>query len=313
MSKVLITGGAGFIGSNLADNLIANGEDVVIIDNLFTGKKEYVNPKAKFYLADIRNDIIDKIFEIEKPDYVIHLAAQMSVPFSVEKPKLDLDINLNGLLNLLNASVKNNVKKFVFSSSGGTVYGDVKYPVDETAHLKPFPPYAITKTTSEHYLEFYHKQYGLEYVVLRFANVYGPRQVSAHESGVVTIFTEKFLKKEPAVIYTFPHQKGGMRRDYVYVSDVVDALNKAMTFKGTDVFNIGTGIPTETLAILKTLAEIIGYEIDYTFGPPRDGDLEETYLIIDKAKNVLGWEPEIELKEGLRRTVEYFKSILDMK
>ena len=313
MSKVLITGGAGFIGSNFADNLIANGMDVVIIDNLFTGKKEYVNPKVKFYLADIRNEVIDKIFEIEKPEYVVHLAAQMSVPFSVEKPKLDLDINLNGLLNLLNASVRNRVKKFVFSSSGGTVYGDVKYPVAETAPLKPFPPYAITKTTSEHYLDFYHKQYGLDYVVLRFANVYGPRQVSAHESGVVTIFTEKFLKKESATIYTFPHQKGGMRRDYVFVSDVVNALSKAMRFDGTDVFNIGTGIATETLTILQTLAEIIGYEIGYKFDAPRDGDLEETYLIIDKAKNLLGWEPEIDLKTGLEKTVEYFKSIMGEK
>lgn len=313
MSKILITGGAGFIGSNLADNLIAEGNEVVIVDNLFTGKKEYVNPKAIFYLADIRNDIIEKIFEIEKPNKVVHLAAQMSVPFSAEHPLLDLDINLKGLLNLLDASLKNNVQKFVFSSSGGTVYGDVQYPVDETAPLRPFPPYAITKATSEHYLDFYHKQYGMDYVVLRFANVYGPRQVSAHESGVVTIFTEKFLKKEPATIYTFPHQKGGMRRDYVYVNDVVDAITKAIDFKGTDIFNIGTSIPTETLTILKTLSEIIGYEIDYSFGPPRDGDLEETYLIIDKAKNVLGWTPKINLKEGLSKTLDYFKSIMDKK
>ena len=313
MSKVLITGGAGFIGSNLADNLIAQGDDVVIVDNLFTGRLSYINPAAKFYLADIRTDIIDNIFAIEKPEIVIHLAAQMSVPFSVEQPRLDLDINLNGLLNLLDASVKYEVKKFVFSSSGGTVYGDTQYPVDETALLKPFPPYAITKTTSEHYLNFYRKQYGLNYVILRFANVYGPRQVSAHESGVVTIFTEKFLRKEPAVIYSFPHQKGGMKRDYVFVSDVVNALTKAMHFNGSDVFNIGTAIPTETLNILNTLAEILDYTIDYKIEPPRDGDLEETYLIVDKAEKILGWKPEINLKEGLKKTVDYFKTIMDIK
>jgi UDP-glucose 4-epimerase len=313
MPKILITGGAGFIGSNLADKLISGGEDVVIVDNLFTGRLSYLNPTAKFYLADIRDDVINNIFAIEKPDIVIHLAAQMSVPFSVEQPRLDLDINLNGLLNLLAAAVKHEVKKFVFSSSGGTVYGDVKYPVDEMAPLKPFPPYAITKTTSEHYLAFYRKQYGLDYVVLRFANVYGPRQVSAHESGVVTIFTEKFLRKEPAVIYTFPHQKGGMKRDYVFVGDVVKALAKAMYFTGSDVFNIGTGIPTETLEILNTLDGILGYSIDYKFGPPRDGDLEETYLLVDKAEKILGWEPDITLKDGLEKTVDYFKTITDVK
>jgi UDP-glucose 4-epimerase len=311
MSKVLITGGAGFIGSNLADKLISQGEEVVIIDNLFTGKRSYVNPEAKFYLTDIRDKVVENIFAIEKPDIVIHLAAQMSVPYSVEKPQLDLDINLKGLLKLLNASVKENVKKFIFSSSGGTVYGDVQYPVDENACLKPFPPYAITKTTSEHYLEFYRKQYGLEYAVLRFANVYGPRQVSAHESGVVTIFTMKFLKKEPAIIYRFPDQPGGMRRDYVYIDDVVEALSKAMYFKDSDVFNIGTGVPTETLQILNLLSEILGYKIDYSFGPPRDGDLRETYLTVDKAEKILGWKPQTGLKEGLIKTVEYFKTITD--
>ena len=313
MSKVLITGGAGFIGSNLADRLITLGNEIVIVDNLFTGKMSYVNPAAKFYLADIRDDILSTIFEIEKPDIVIHLAAQMSVPFSVENPQLDLEINLKGLLNLLDASVKNNVKKFVFSSSGGTVYGDVEYPVDENACLKPFPPYAITKTTSEHYLSFYRKQYGLDFVVLRFANVYGPRQVSAHESGVVTIFTEKFLRKEPAIIYTFPNQLHGMKRDYVYVDDVVDALYKAMNFSGSGVFNIGTGIPTETLTILKTLAGILDYDIDYSFGPPRDGDLPETYLKVQKAENVLGWKFKTNLKDGLVKTVDYFKTIMDAK
>ena len=313
MSKVLITGGAGFIGSNLADTLITSGDEVIIIDNLYSGRISYVNPKAKFYLADIRDDIIDNVFNVEKPDIVIHLAAQMSVPFSVEDPKFDLDVNLKGLLNLLDASVKNKVEKFIFSSSGGTVYGDVQYPVSEEAPLKPFPPYAITKTTSEHYLDFYRKQYGLEYVVLRFANVYGPRQVSAHESGVVTIFTEKFLKKEPAVIYTFPNQKGGMRRDYIYVSDVVSGIEASMKYKKTDVFNLGTGIATETLEIIKTLSDIQGYSIEHSFGPPRDGDLEETYLIIDKAKELLNWEPKVMLKDGLSRTVDYFKTIMDMK
>lgn len=311
MSKILITGGAGFIGSNLADYLIQKNEEVIIIDNLYTGRFEYVNPKAKFYLADIRDKIINEIFSIEKPDVVVHLAAQMSVPYSVANPKYDLDVNLNGLLNLLESSVKHGVTKFVFSSSGGTVYGDVQYPVTEDCILKPFPPYAISKTCSEHYLNFYKSQYGLNNVVLRFANVYGPRQLSAHESGVVTIFAQKIINKEPACVYTFPHQKGGMRRDYIYVDDVVSALAKAIDFKGSDVFNIGTGIATETLELLNILCDIDGCKIDYTFGPPRDGDLEETYLIIDKAKRFLDWTPQVELRQGLEKTLNYFKAIMD--
>lgn len=311
MSRVLITGGAGFIGSNLVDYLVQNNQDVIVLDNLYTGKLEYINPKAKFYLADIRGQIVDKIFSIEKPDVVVHLAAQMSVPYSVANPKFDLDVNLNGLLNLLESSVKHGVTKFVFSSSGGTVYGDVQYPVAEDCILKPFPPYAISKTCSEHYLNFYKSQYGLNNVILRFANVYGPRQLSAHESGVVTIFAQKILKKEPACIYTFSNQTGGMKRDYIYIDDVVKALVNAIDFNGSDVFNIGTGIPTKTLDLLNILCDITGYKIDYTFGSPRDGDLEETYLIIEKAKKILNWTPQVTLPAGLQKTLDYFKSISD--
>ena len=310
MSKIIITGGAGFIGSHLADKLVNEGEQVVIIDNLYSGRLSYINPKAKFYLADIREDIIDKIFEIEKPDIVYHLAAQMSVPFSVENPIFDMDVNIKGLLNLLQCSVKHQIKKFVFSSSGGAIYGETDdYPTTEMTQPEPFSPYAIAKYTSEHYLSFYKKQHGLDYVVLRFANVYGPRQVSAHESGVVTIFVQNVLQGKPVKIYSYPHQSGGMYRDYVFVADVVSALSKSRSYAGTDIFNVGTGKPTSTLELFEYIKELSGKSVEHSFGPPRQGDLTRNCLNIDKSKSVLGWEPQYDIKKGLESTLEYFRNL----
>jgi UDP-glucose 4-epimerase len=310
MSKIIITGGAGFIGSHLADKLIEQGEQIVIVDNLYSGRLSYINPKAKFYLADIRDEVIDKIFEIEKPDIVYHLAAQMSVPFSVENPIFDMDINIRGLLNILQASVKHEVKKFVFSSSGGAIYGESEeYPTTENTQPEPFSPYAIAKYTSEHYLSFYKKQHGLDYVVTRFANVYGPRQVSAHESGVVTIFVQHVLSGKPVKIYSYPHQTGGMYRDYVYVADVVSALAKAKDYQGTDIFNVGTGVPSSTLELFDMVKEISGLSVEHSFGPPRQGDLTRNCLNIDKSKSILGWSPEYDLRKGLELTLDYFKKL----
>ena len=310
MAKIIVTGGAGFIGSHLVDSLVENGNDVVVIDNLYTGKLEYINPKAKLYLCDVRDDSLNKIFEIEKPDVVFNLAAQMSVPYSVENPEFDLDVNVRGILNLLQASVKNNVKKFVFSSSGGAVYGDAKeYPTTENYPPEPFSPYAITKFMSEFYLKFYKNHHNLNYSICRFANVYGPRQASAHESGVVTIFITKVLNSEPAMIYTYPHQSGGMLRDYIYVSDVVSGLIKAMNHPDSDVFNIGTGEPSSTLELFEEIKKISGISVEHKFGPPRQGDLMQNCLNIDKSKSVLGWEPEFDLDKGLTLTIDYFKKL----
>ena len=308
MSKILITGGAGFIGSHLADKFITLGHDVVIVDNLSSGRLSYINPKAKFYLADIREQILDKIFSIEKPDIIYHLAAQMSVPYSVEYPAFDLDVNLRGLLNLLDLSVRYNVQNFIFSSSGGAIYGDVdEFPTTEKTFPKPISPYAITKFTSEHYLNFYYSQFGLNYVVLRLANVYGPRQMTAHESGVVTIFIQNVLKSQPVKIYTYPNQQGGMYRDYVFVDDVVSAFLKVERHAKPDIFNIGTGKPTNTLEILKLTELITGVRVPHSFGPPRHGDLERNCLNVEKAGNELLWIPKVALKDGLNLTIEYFK------
>ena len=310
MSKIIVTGGAGFIGSTLVDELIYQGNDVVVIDNLYTGRVEYINPKAKFYLSDIRDETIDKVFEIEKPDFVFHLAAQMSVPYSVENPVFDLDVNVKGILNLLQASVKNNVKKFVFSSSGGAVYGEAsEYPTTENYSPEPFSPYAITKFMSEFYLKFFKNQHNLNYSVCRFANVYGPRQLSAHESGVVTIFITKVLNSEPVTIYSYPHQTGGMYRDYVYVGDVVSGLIKSMNYKDSDIFNLGTGKPSSTLELFEDIQKITGTIVNHKFGPPRKGDLMQNCLNIEKSKAILDWEPEFDINKGLTLTVDYFKKL----
>jgi UDP-glucose 4-epimerase len=313
MSKILITGGAGFIGSHLSDKLITVGHDVVIVDNLVSGRLSYVNPKSKFYLADIRDDIIEKIFSIEKPDIVYHLAANWSVPYSVENPKYDLDVNLRGLLNLLEQAVRFNCKNFIFTSSGGTIYGDVdEYPTTEKTEPKPYAPYAITKVSSERYLNFYFQHYGLNYSVLRLGNAYGPRQMSAHESGVVTIFIKSVLNGDPVKIYTFPQQHGGMDRDYIFIDDIVNALVKAENLQKPEIINIGTGLPTNTLTILETIEKITGQKIQHSFRPPRQGDLERNCLNIDKAKEILNWTPKVSLYDGLNLTIEYFKIALGL-
>lgn len=310
MAKILITGGAGFIGSHLADKLIDDGHKVIILDNLYSGQIEYINPQAKFFLADVRNDIIDKIFETEKPEIVFHLAAQMSVPYSVENPVFDMDINIKGILNLLQASTKHGVKKFVFSSSGGAVYGDAKeYPTTENYPPEPFSPYAIAKFASEMYVKFYYNHHKINYSICRFANVYGPRQISAHESGVVTIFAQNILNKFPSRIYTYSHQSGGMYRDYIYVSDVVDGLIASMNHSNPDIFNIGTGIPLSTLDIYQKIQEITGNIVDYTFGEPRKGDIARNCLNIDKSKLLLGWSPKYDINDGLIETINYFKNL----
>jgi UDP-glucose 4-epimerase len=311
MPKILVTGGAGFIGSHLADRLVDLGHEVVCIDNLMTGRVDNVNPKAKLLINDIRDEAISRIFEIEKPEYVFHLAAQMSVPHSVDDPKFDLDVNGMGLINLLENSVKHGVKKFIFSSSGGAIYGDAdEFPTTENFNPVPMSPYAITKLVSEKYLHFYKEHYGLNFTVLRYANVYGPRQANAHESGVVTIFVSRILKEQDCKIYTYPETDQGMLRDYVYVGDVVNANIKAIESGDNDIFNIGTGTPTSTLDLFNAVSEKSGINVNYELGPPRKGDIRRSCLKIDKAKTYLGWEPEFDLNNGLTDTLEYFRRIL---
>lgn len=307
--KAIVTGGAGFIGSHLTDKLVELGHDVVVLDNLSTGLKEQVNPKAKLYEIDVRSKEIQSIFEDERPDLVFHLAAQMSVPYSVEDPFNDLDVNGNGILNLLEASRKVGIKKFIFSSTGGAIYGDASVvPTPEEEMPRPLAPYGITKLLSENYLYFYNKNYGLDYTVLRYSNVYGPRQLNAHESGVITIFVRKVLAKEAVKVYHYEDEPLGMIRDYIYVDDVV-AANIASISSDSGIYNIGTSVSTRTKELYDMISSISGIEVPVSFHPPREGDIKTNTLDNSKAKKSLNWEPKFDLSKGMERTIEYFRGL----
>ncbi|MFC1524302.1 NAD-dependent epimerase/dehydratase family protein [Thermodesulfobacteriota bacterium] len=312
--KILVTGGAGFIGSNVVDAYIDAGHEVVVMDNLFTGKWENINPQARFYLMDVRSAEVAKVFDREKFDLVNHHAAQMSVPASVEDPRFDADVNVLGFINLLEAAIKTGVKKVIFISSGGAIYGEAEeYPTSEGSPVVPLSPYAITKTVSEQYLAFYHHQHQLDYTVLRYANVYGPRQVPHGEAGVVSLFMDCLLHGKSCTVYHYPDESKGMTRDYCYVADVVQANLKALELGSQEAFNIGTGKETHTLELYDAIYHAIKEvqpEINQSLklpekGPARLGDLSKSCLVIDKAKASLGFSPQCSLADGLRQTLAW--------
>lgn len=307
--KILITGGAGFIASHIVDKYIELGHEVVVVDNLSTGYLNNLNPKAKFYLVDICSAELDKVFEIEKPDMVNHHAAQISVPVSVKEPLLDVEINAKGFLNLLNSCVKHKVKKVIFISSGGAVYGEAdEYPTSEEYSPKPLSPYAIHKYVSEAYLYYYQHQFQLNYAVLRYANVFGPRQVSHGEAGVVSIFIEKLLAQEPITLYAFPEDPDGMIRDYVYVKDIVNANVLALDKGDLIACNIGTGIETTTGHLFRTVKKLMNIPCEPLKGAQRPGDIRRSCLTNDKAKQVLNWTPQYTLEQGILETIAFFKN-----
>ena len=307
--KALVTGGAGFIGSHLVDKLTELGFETVVVDNFSTGQKENLNPKSKVYEIDIRDEEVINIIKSEKPDYIFHLAAQMSVPYSVEFPKYDLDVNGNGTLNLIKASLEIDLKKFIFSSTGGVIYGQLDIlPAKEDVILKPLCPYGITKMLCENYLNFYNVENGLNYSVLRYGNVYGPRQLNAHESGVITIFARKIINNESCKIYSYADQEGGMVRDYIYVSDVVNANIKAMESQ-SGIYNVGTGIGINTQTLYELISDKTNLNPGYEVLPARKGEIKSIYLDIDKSAKYLNWKPEIDINKGMELTIEYFKSI----
>ncbi|MDD5759840.1 MAG: NAD-dependent epimerase/dehydratase family protein [Desulfobulbaceae bacterium] len=316
--KILVTGGAGFIGSNVVDAYVAAGHEVVVIDNLFSGKLVNLNPKAKFYLMDIRSAEVKKMFAIEKFDVVNHHAAQMSVPASVVDPAFDADVNVKGFLNLLEAAKDNQVKKVVFISSGGAIYGEAKeYPTSEASHPVPLSPYAITKAVSEQYLAFYHHQYQLDYTVLRYANVYGPRQIPHGEAGVVAIFMDRLLNNQSCTVYHFADEPRGMTRDYCFVGDVVQANLLALEKGSGEAFNIGTTVATHTLDLFEAIYAAIKEvkpALDNSLRSPvkgeaRAGDLTQSCLNVDKAKHILGFSAQHDLMAGLRKTLQWRQTI----
>lgn len=302
--KVLVTGGAGFIGSHVVDAYIELGHEVVIIDDLSTGRFENVNPSAKFYKMDIQDPGVAELFKEEKFDIVNHHAAQMDIRKSVTDPLYDARVNILGTLNLLQNSIQNGLKKFIFISSGGAVYGEQEaFPANEEHPTRPLSPYGVTKLTAEKYLHFYATTYALNYTILRYANVFGPRQNPEGEAGVVAIFASKLLTGQQPIINGDGYQK----RDFVYVGDVVRANVKALNYSENNIFNLGTAKETDINQIFKLLNNITGDKAKKVHGPAKPGEQLRSVIDCTRAQKLLGWQPEISLEEGLKMTVEFFK------
>ena len=302
--RILVTGGAGFIASHIVDAYIADGHDVTIIDNLVTGRKENINTKAKFYQMDIQDDKVQDIFEKQKIDLVSHHAAQMDVRRSVEDPVYDAKNNVLGMLNILQASVKTGVARFIFASSGGAIYGEQDtFPADEQHKTQPHSPYGITKLVGEKYLFFYALNYRLGYTVLRYANVYGPRQNPHGEAGVVAIFCKRLLAGEQPTI----NGNGEQTRDFVYVKDVVAAKVKALTRKDNEIFNVGTSRETTVNEVYRHLNHLTGAKKPEKYGAAKEGEQFRSVIDYGHAKKSMGWQPQYDLSQGLTETVEFFR------
>jgi UDP-glucose 4-epimerase len=302
--KILVTGGAGFIGSHIVDKLVARGDSVVVVDNLSTGKKENLNSKAKFYKLSITDNKVEKVFADEKPEYVIHQAAQVDVTRSVKDPVFDAETNIIGGLKILENCRKYGVKKIVYGNSGGAGSGEPQYlPVDEKHPIAPLCPYGVSKHTFEHYLEIYSKIHGLKYVSLRYANVYGPRQDPFGEGGVVAIFSHKLLNGEVPKIFG----DGEQTRDFVFVEDVADANILALTKGENDYFNVSTGKEISVNDLFKLVKELAGSSINAEHVEPRKGEIIRSVLSNTKIKKQLGWTPRFDIKQGLKITVDFFR------
>ncbi|TDI76959.1 MAG: NAD-dependent epimerase/dehydratase family protein [Bacteroidetes bacterium] len=303
MGRILVTGGAGFIGSHVADALLKSGHEVHVVDDLSGGTTDNLSDGVVFHQFDIRSDQAAELFERYEYDTMMHLAAQMDVRKSVADPSFDADINIRGTLNLLEAGRKSGLKKVVFSSTGGAIYGEPDYtPQDENHTLQPLSPYGITKLATEKYLEYYRHQYGLNYVALRYGNVYGPRQNPHGEAGVVAIFSLRMLAGEPVFI----NGDGLQTRDYVFVGDVVTANLAALGYDASGIFNVGTGIETDVVQLFRIIRENTAASVDEVHADGQPGEQRRSVLSADLAARELGWEPEISIKNGLRKTVDWF-------
>src|SRR6267143_5224876 len=303
--KILVTGAAGFIGSHVADAYVNLGHEVVILDDLSRGSKRNLNSKCRFYQCDIRDrEGIEKVFLLEKPTVINHHAAQMDVRRGVREPLFDAQVNILGSINLIEVAVAHGAKRFIYAATAGAGYGEPKQmPVPEGYPMNPITPYGISKHTVEHYLFTFRFLYGLEYVVLRYGNVYGPRQNSQGEAGGFAIFSEQMLAGVQPVIYG----DGKKIRDYVYISDVV-AANVAALERGTnEIFNISTCVETTDLEVFQLVRDLLGKQVEPKYVARRPGEIDRICLDISKAARLLGWMPTVSLAEGARRTVNYFR------
>lgn len=303
--KVLVTGGAGFIGSHVADRLIEAGHEVVVVDNLVTGRLQNLNPRAKFYQVDIRGPELEQVFQAERPEVVDHHAAQVDVRRSIADPVYDAGVNVLGALNLLSLSARYGVRKVIHISSVA-IYGEPVYlPVDEKHPIQPLSPYGATKYVPELYLRMYQQMYGLDYSIIRYANVYGSRQDPLGEGGVVTIFTSRMLQGLPVTIYG----DGEQTRDFLFVKDCARA-NEILLEKGScQVFNLGHGLGISVNQLFQELKAITGYTLEANYADARPGEIIASYLDAARARQELGWEPAVKLPEGLRETVAHFRKV----
>ena len=302
--KIVVTGGAGFIASHIVDAYIQLGHEVYIIDDFSTGQRRNLNSSAQIVNLDIADPKAAKAIAEIKPDVLNHHAAQMDVRRSVADPTFDARINIIGFINLLEASKDAGVKRVIFSSSGGAVYGDREpIPASEEHETLPLSPYGVSKLTGELYLGYYHMAFGLPYVALRYANVYGPRQSSLGEAGVVAIFISQLLAGKSPVI----NGDGKQTRDYVFVGDVVRANAAALDTNYTGPINIGTGKETDVVTICESLREGVGSPVKAIHGPAKLGEQRRSCLMTSLARKVLGWKPEVDLKEGLQQTLAYYQ------
>ncbi len=302
--KILVTGGAGFIGSHTVNALAAAGHDVCVLDNLSAGKREQVNARARLYQADLRDgDRVKEIVAGEKPEVIFHLAAQMDVRRSVADPVFDAQVNLVGMLNLMEAGRVNGLRRVVFASTGGAIYGEQEtFPCDEDHPVRPVSPYGVAKLATERYLFFYKVEYGIDYLALRYANVYGPRQDPHGEAGVVAIFCGRMIEGRPVTIFG----TGEQTRDYVYVGDVVRANLTALDSKVSGAVNIGTGVETSVNRLFEDLAGT-SYELKPVYAPARAGEQQRSVISPARAASQLNWRPQVALRDGLSRTLAFFK------
>ncbi len=304
--RIIVTGGAGFIGSHIVDRYVDGGHDVVVVDALWEhggGRRENVNPKAKFVQADIRDASLGPLFAEFRPDLVSHHAAQHSVAISSRDPHLDAEINVIGLINVLDNCVKCGVKKVVFASSGATFGEPERLPMTEATPQRPESPYAITKMVAEHYLRFYRREHGLDFTALRYGNVYGPRQDPNGEAGVISIFIGRFLARQGIKIYW----DGEQTRDYVFVADVADANVRALDRGSETAYVIGTDRKTSVNEIYRALVEVTGFEAPVEYLPRRPGDVRDAQFDPALAGRELGWTPATSLVDGMRETYGYFR------
>lgn len=307
MSKILVTGGAGFIASHIVDHYLELGHEVIAVDNLATGSRHNLNPSARFVEMDVRSAEFAALIEREKPEVINHHAAQTMVRPSTENPIYDTQVNVQGILNLLQAAVKAGTRKIIFASSGGTVYGTPKpehLPVKEDHPFAPESPYGISKAASEFYLRYYAANFPIVFTALRYANVFGSRDEISSEH-VITVFAKRLLAGQQPVI----HWDGEQAKDYIYVTDVARANGLALNAGDNRSYNIGEGKPTSVNQIYRAVSDAIGARVQPAYGPKRMGDVRLVYFDCARAAQELGWRPQVSFEEGIAKTIEWYKTV----